>query len=563
MRKYYFFVLIFYSFVSQGQNWIWAVGGQGSPIYKFGDTYPIAVDKLGNVYFVSTDSSYMAKYDSSGIFRQMIYGPPYMESVSCDSHNNVYMYGDYFAPCTIDNQKFITQIEDMLLVKYDVSGNLIWAKSSKSTFNSMVWGLENGENWPSNPVCTDKYGDIYITGEIGGTVNFGAYTVTCNKIVGGGNVFLAKYDSAGNVLWATSAKDSAPLNNTYGLSLAADNNKNVYLACGIFVAGGGTAKFGPYLVTGYGCLVKYDSIGTVMWAKGFTPAVACVTTDKWGNVYITGQLIGSATFGPFTLNSIQSGFYLVKYSPIGQVLWATCGRPATVREYTGSYSVVSDHFGNVYVSVGGASSQNLNPGNDTLLIGNDTLVQYGYDPSYILKYDSSGNFICFTSLSSGGDDYSSIAADSSGDIYVGGDFIGTPFQVGTANLSEEPGAVETGFIAKWHPCDSFGQAVILPTPPTPPASNELCNTIFVPDVFTPGGAYNNIFYVRSDCISSMDFEVFDRWGNKVFESQNINKGWDGTYNGTPMNMGTYIWVLNATLQDGSNVKRKGSVTLVR
>jgi gliding motility-associated-like protein len=76
-------------------------------------------------------------------------------------------------------------------------------------------------------------------------------------------------------------------------------------------------------------------------------------------------------------------------------------------------------------------------------------------------------------------------------------------------------------------------------------------------------AVNNILYVRGDCISTMEFDVFDRWGNKIFVSNNINNGWNGNYNGQPMNMGTYVYYLNITLMDGRTVNKKGNITLVR
>jgi len=90
-----------------------------------------------------------------------------------------------------------------------------------------------------------------------------------------------------------------------------------------------------------------------------------------------------------------------------------------------------------------------------------------------------------------------------------------------------------------------------------------CGTVFVPDVFSPNETHNNIFYVRGECIVSMDLMVFDRWGNKVFESKNPANGWDGTYNGKAMNMATYMWSLKATLRDGSSIKKHGDVMLVR
>ena len=90
-----------------------------------------------------------------------------------------------------------------------------------------------------------------------------------------------------------------------------------------------------------------------------------------------------------------------------------------------------------------------------------------------------------------------------------------------------------------------------------------CGDVFVPDAFSPGGEYNNILYVRGACIQNLDFMVFDRWGNKLFESQNPDFGWDGNYKGTAMNMGTYMYYAKATMNDGSVVEKHGNVTLVR
>jgi len=96
----------------------------------------------------------------------------------------------------------------------------------------------------------------------------------------------------------------------------------------------------------------------------------------------------------------------------------------------------------------------------------------------------------------------------------------------------------------------------------PPESS--CANIFIPDAFSPNNdGQNDILYVRSECIKTIVFEIFDRWGNKVFETNSESIGWDGTYRGKPMNTGTYVYYLNATLFNGSTVEKKGNVTLVR
>ena len=91
-----------------------------------------------------------------------------------------------------------------------------------------------------------------------------------------------------------------------------------------------------------------------------------------------------------------------------------------------------------------------------------------------------------------------------------------------------------------------------------------CAGLFIPTAFSPNeDGYNDELCVRGDCFTNFNFMVFDRWGNKVFETENIDNCWDGTYKGQPMNTGTYVYLLTATEKNGANIKKKGNVTLVR
>ncbi|HXP51827.1 MAG TPA: gliding motility-associated C-terminal domain-containing protein, partial [Bacteroidia bacterium] len=91
-----------------------------------------------------------------------------------------------------------------------------------------------------------------------------------------------------------------------------------------------------------------------------------------------------------------------------------------------------------------------------------------------------------------------------------------------------------------------------------------CGTVFVPEAFSPGNnGHNDVLYVRGNCINTLDFIVFDRWGNKVFETNDKSIGWDGNYKGSPMNTGSYSYLLTATEYDGSVITRHGNITLVR
>ncbi|MEO1436213.1 MAG: gliding motility-associated C-terminal domain-containing protein, partial [Bacteroidota bacterium] len=90
--------------------------------------------------------------------------------------------------------------------------------------------------------------------------------------------------------------------------------------------------------------------------------------------------------------------------------------------------------------------------------------------------------------------------------------------------------------------------------------------IVLPNAFTPNGdGLNDLLFVRGSAIRTINlFRVYDRWGTLVFETSNINDGWDGTYKGQPLNTGVYVYYVEAPCsQNGSPLFKKGNVTLIR
>jgi gliding motility-associated-like protein len=86
----------------------------------------------------------------------------------------------------------------------------------------------------------------------------------------------------------------------------------------------------------------------------------------------------------------------------------------------------------------------------------------------------------------------------------------------------------------------------------------------VPNAFTPGRfGQNAILKVVGFGILHMDFRIYNRWGKLVFESDNPNVGWDGTYLGVIQPMDVYAYTLEAQFSDGKHVSKKGDITLVR
>jgi gliding motility-associated-like protein len=86
----------------------------------------------------------------------------------------------------------------------------------------------------------------------------------------------------------------------------------------------------------------------------------------------------------------------------------------------------------------------------------------------------------------------------------------------------------------------------------------------IPNAFTPGRfGQNGIIKVMGFGIARMNWRVYNRWGQLVFQSIDANDGWDGTYKGTLQPMDVYAYTLEAEFFDGTHVSRKGDITLVR
>lgn len=88
--------------------------------------------------------------------------------------------------------------------------------------------------------------------------------------------------------------------------------------------------------------------------------------------------------------------------------------------------------------------------------------------------------------------------------------------------------------------------------------------IYVPTAFTPNNdGKNDVIQVNSGVVSELEFAIFDRWGEKVFETDNTNDFWDGTYNGKPLAPQVFVYYLKATCFNGEEFEKKGNITLIR
>jgi gliding motility-associated-like protein len=89
-------------------------------------------------------------------------------------------------------------------------------------------------------------------------------------------------------------------------------------------------------------------------------------------------------------------------------------------------------------------------------------------------------------------------------------------------------------------------------------------SIFVPNAFTPNGDQNNdVLYVEGQNLTSVELSIFDRWGEKVFETSTQSEGWDGSYKGVPVEPAVFVYKLKATCDGGIIYEEEGNVTVIR
>jgi hypothetical protein len=450
---------------AQAQTFPWAKCNQGT---GSDEGWDIATDDSGNVYvtgFFQSPTSvfgsdtlinasgaqdlFLVKYDSTGnvIWARGAGGAnsEYAEGVATDDSGNVFITGAFQSATITFGSITLTNVggSDVFIVKYNSAGNVIWAQGSTSS-----GGSDFGYS-----CATDHSGNVYITGMINSsTIHFGSFTLNG---AGGTDMFIVKYDGNGNVIWAKTP--GAPFFDR-GMDIATDDSGNVFVV-GHFASG--SIHFGTITLFNYSTnvdnvfLVKYNSAGTALWAKGSYAAGANygwgVATDHSGNCYITGRYSYSPMiiFDTDTLFNAVPGnaeVFIVKYNGSGIIQWAKNGNGPGVDF---GYGLATDSAGNVYLTGAYSLQSNSTP----ITFGSFTLptASPGMDAMFIVKYEKGGNVVCATALTGGGDDNNGIAINSSNDIYVGGDFMVNPFVVGTTTLALTGN--ENVFLAKYVPCD--------------------------------------------------------------------------------------------------------------
>lgn len=266
----------------------------------------------------------------------------------------------------------------------------------------------------------DSSGYVYVTGQIEFTASFSGGSNVTRSSYGQHDIFISKYDSIGNLLWA---KNAGGTDGDIGYSIAVDHKGNSYIV-GEFET---TSYFGSLSKTVQSgssnnmFLAKYDTAGKALWVKSIGTnsgstigwAVAC---DVNGNVYASGTTSSRATYNGSTLFSTRGSkdAIIIKFDTDGNYDWF---KQIGGTESDECFGLVCD---GAYLYATGTFEGNCKFSTSVTL--NNTSGQ----DFFLAKYDTSGNFIWAKKGGGSGDDIGyDVSVNSNGEIVCTGQFQST------------------------------------------------------------------------------------------------------------------------------------------
>jgi len=427
---------------AQTPDWIWAKSAGTSA-----DEYPydIARDVDGNIYacgfffgpsmsfgnITLTNSGnwnfFVVKYDSNGnvLWAKNPDGTPEAAagSIAIDGANNVYVTGSFWGPTLTIGDTTLTNVNysayedqsDIFIIKYDPSGNVLWAKSMGGSKSEVGWSI-----------AVDPFDNIILSGWFTSPdAAFDSLILVSleddpNLL---GDTYIAKLNSNGKVLWVKGAGTTG----YYDIveSVTSDNSGNIY-AIGTYSGPSITWDTLTLDNTALGFsdifITRLDSAGNIIWLKNIEGDAddngRGIASDSHGNIFITGSFASSTlNFGNTSLINSHPGtgdWFIAKYDSTGNQVSAHSAE-GNGNEFDWR-AVTCDAEGNVYATAEYSS--------DVLTFDSiSSIGNAGYLDIFIVKYNSSGDLVWVTSIGSDSNDEPlGIAVSAVDNVYVAGGF---------------------------------------------------------------------------------------------------------------------------------------------
>jgi hypothetical protein len=322
--------------------------------------------------------------------------------VAINALNHIYITGGFQETANFGLTN-VTSVgaHDIFVAKFESSGDLVWVKQAGGAGEDVGTGI-----------AVDSGGNTYVIGAFQGTATFDQTNLTAVGTVSIGvvnNVFIAKYDAEGNLIWV---RRSGGPGSSVGLAIALDSSG------GLHSTGYYQDFSGVYSIV----IEKWDADGNLLWHQElagvsntfWANAGHSIKVDSDGNSYVTGQFGIQMTFGAITLmapSNFGDNIFVTKLDPSGNFLWAK--QAGGYRGDSGA-SIAIDHAGNSLIT------GTFNGPIDFGITNMSTSSSSGFD-AYVAKYDGNGNALWARQLTGSGKNSGyDLAIDSQDAIYVTG-----------------------------------------------------------------------------------------------------------------------------------------------
>jgi hypothetical protein len=360
--------------------------------------------------------------------------------------------------------------------------------------------IGSGNSIYNEAVAVDGDCNVYFTGYHDGIVDLGAGPVDSLSHWGWGDAFLAKLDSHGNHIWSKHFREPSGRRNAMSIAIDGTGHINIAgpfigdidLGAGKMTSAGGNDVF----------VGKFDDAGNLLWQRRFGSAGhdfgINVASDAAGNVFVAGMFEQTVDFGtgPMTSPGFNRDVFLIKLSPTGTILWS---KHYPEPEFDYSFNLATDSAGNLFASSPASRrTLKLDPnGNElwkkpfggniaidaagnlviggsftgTFDFGGGPLVSAGGEDAYLGKFDPSGNHIWSARYGDAANQsaWTTPVIDGSGNVVVVGfwdgtlDFGGGPVTTGSGKLYAVKFTSSGSYISASRYGDVVGDVAIHPS----------------------------------------------------------------------------------------------------
>jgi gliding motility-associated-like protein len=440
------------------QDWEWAKHFSGTSQIKVNSQSYSEIDNsvvivvefqgsmtegVNNFTSLGSNDILVAKYNSSGnlLWSSQIAGTgkDIPKDIYVNNLGEIFVTGSFSETVNVDGQIIVsTGSEDVFVAKYNSNGTLLWIKN-------VGWGsdVDRGSN-----LSFDNQNNIYLTGFFNDEIIFGSDTLQSNSTT---DNFVLKLNNSGQYLLSLHFKGNNENTRLNSIATSIDGGK---LISGFFIDTLIFPNNDTLIGKGNEDLVvfKLDVNDNIQWIRQIGGIASDIgydaKSDDYGSIYVVGQIEGTvevdstdkAIFdaSPITSNG-STDIILAKYNKQGRLLWRK-------------------NFGGKGDDIGSGIEINQNlvhfSGHisDTVIIGLDTLVTNGLSDNNACfgVVNTNGDYIDIEQASGDGVDRAlNIAYDNQGGEYIGGFFRSTELKVGNFTLTNASGNSREGFLAKW------------------------------------------------------------------------------------------------------------------